>query len=125
MKNQSIKVLVVDDEEQIRGLFCTVLRSAGYVVRAATDGLTAIRHMEDTRFDIVVTDVCMPRMDGLELSNRICRERPGIKVLVMSGEMSGEPLVEGCALQFLRKPFLPKTLRERVILAIGPGNSGP
>ncbi|MBK5281007.1 MAG: response regulator [Nitrospiraceae bacterium] len=60
MKNQSIKVLVVDDEEQIRGLFCTVLRSAGYVVRAATDGLTTISHMEDTRFDIVVTDVCMP-----------------------------------------------------------------
>ncbi len=88
MKNQSIKVLVVDDEEQIRGLFCTVLRSAGYVVRAATDGLTAIRHMEDTRFDIVVTDVCMPRMDGLELLAEVRDRWPESRVVVHSSMLT-------------------------------------
>ena len=88
MKNQSIKVLVVDDEEQIRGLFCTVLRSAGYVVRAATDGLTAISHMEDTRFDIVVTDVCMPRMDGLELLAEVRDRWPKSRVVVHSSMLT-------------------------------------
>jgi len=88
MTHQRIKVLVVDDEEQIRSLFCTVLRSAGYVVRAATDGLTAIRHMEDTRFDIVLTDVCMPRMDGLELLAEVRNRWPESRVVVHSSMLT-------------------------------------
>ena len=54
---QRTKVLVVDDHEQSRNLFCKVLTPAGYAVRAASDGLNAIRHMEETRFDVVLTDV--------------------------------------------------------------------
>ena len=81
---QKTKVLVVDDDEQSRDLFCKVLTSAGYAVRAASDGLNAIRHMEETRFDVVLTDVAMPQMDGLELLTKIRDRWPESRVVVHS-----------------------------------------
>ena len=81
---KNTKVLVVDDHELSRELFCEVLTSAGYAVRAASDGLNAIRHMEETRFDVVLTDVSMPQMDGLELLTEIRDRWPDSRVVVLS-----------------------------------------
>jgi DNA-binding NtrC family response regulator len=81
---QHTKVLVVDDHAQRRKLFCQVLKSAGYTVRAASDGLNAIRHMEETRFDVVLTDVVLPQMDGLELLTKIRDRWPESRVVVHS-----------------------------------------
>jgi len=78
------KVLVVDDHEQRRDRFCKVLTSAGYAVRAASDGLNAIRHLEETRFDVVLTNVVMPQMDGLELLTKILDRWPDSRVVVHS-----------------------------------------
>ena len=89
MADQSAKVLVVDDHEPSRNLFCEVLTSAGYVVQAASDGLNAIRHMEETRFDVVLTDVAMPQMDGLELLTEIRDRWPESRVVVHSSMMTG------------------------------------
>lgn len=85
MTNQHTKkVLVVDDHSPSRDLFCEVLTSAGYAVRAASDGLNAIRHMEETRFDVVLTDVSMPQMDGLELLTEIRDRWPDSRVVLHS-----------------------------------------
>ena len=84
MTDQPTKVLVVDDHELSRDLFCKVLTSAGYAVRAASDGLNAIRYLEETRFDVVLTDVCMPQMDGLELLTKIRDRWPDSRVVVHS-----------------------------------------
>lgn len=81
---KNTKVLVVDDHELSRELFCEVLTSAGYAVRAASDGLNAIHHMEETRFDVVLTDVSMPQMDGLELLTEIRDRWPDSRVVVLS-----------------------------------------
>ena len=78
------KVLVVDDHEPSRNLLCEMLTSAGYAVRAASDGIHAIRHMEATRFDVVLTDLSMPQMDGLELLNKIRDRWPESRVVVHS-----------------------------------------
>ena len=86
---RSTKVLVVDDHEQSRNLFCEALTSAGYAVRAASDGLNAIRHLEETRFDIVLTDVSMPRMDGLELLAEVRDRWPESRVVVHSNMLIG------------------------------------
>ena len=120
-------VLLAEDDRLVRDVVRAMLIDAGYQVLDAVDGMHALEvsRAYDGSIHLLLTDVKMPRMDGLELSNHISRERPGIKVLVMSGEMSGKPLVEGCPLQFLRKPFLPKTLRDKVIVTIGLGNPGP
>jgi len=82
------KVLVVDDHEPSRELFCTALTSAGYAVRAASDGLNAIRRLEETRFDVVLTDVCMPQMDGLELLTKIRDRWPDSRVVVHSNRLT-------------------------------------
>jgi two-component system capsular synthesis sensor histidine kinase RcsC len=81
---KNTKVLVVDDHEQSRNLFCEVLASAGYAVRAASDGMNALRRMEETRFDIVLTDFAMPHMDGLELLTEIRDRWPESRVVVHS-----------------------------------------
>ena len=81
---QLTKVLVVDDHEQRRDRFCKVLTSAGYAVRAASDGLNAIRHLEEARFDVVLTNVVMPQMDGLELLTKILDRWPDSRVVVHS-----------------------------------------
>jgi CheY-like chemotaxis protein len=88
MTDQPTKVLVVDDHEPSRTLFCEVLTSAGYAVRAASDGLNAIRRMEEIRFDIVLTDVCMPQMDGLELLTKIRDRWPDSRVVVHSSVLT-------------------------------------
>jgi len=84
MTDQPSRVLVVDDHELSRDLFCKILTSAGYAVRAASDGLNAIRHMEETRFDVVLTDVSLPQMDGLELLTQIRDRWPESRVVVHS-----------------------------------------
>lgn len=81
---KNTKVLVVDDHALSRELFCEVLTSAGYAVRAASDGMNAIRYMEETRFDIVLTDFAMPQMDGLELLTEIRDRWPESRVVVHS-----------------------------------------
>lgn len=85
---QSTKVLVVDDHELSRDLFCKVLTCAGYAVRVASDGLKAIRHLEKTRFDVVLTDVAMPQMDGLELLTKIRDRWPESRVVVHSSALT-------------------------------------
>ena len=84
MTGQRLKVLVVDDDERSRELFCEILTSAGYAVRAASDGLNAISQMEVSRFDIVLTDFSMPGMDGLELLVEIGNRWPESRVVVHS-----------------------------------------
>jgi two-component system cell cycle sensor histidine kinase/response regulator CckA len=64
--------------------------------------------------DILLTDVKMPKMDGVELSARIIKERPGIKILFMSGKESGELMVHGKKMEFLRKPFAARDLSEKI-----------
>ena len=84
MTDQPTKVLVVDDHELSRELFCKVLTAAGYAVRAVSDGLNARRHIKETRFDVVLTDVSMPEMDGLELLTKIRERWPESRVVVHS-----------------------------------------
>jgi CheY-like chemotaxis protein len=81
---KTTKVLVVDDHAMSRELFCEALTSAGYAVRAASNGLNAIRYMEETRFDVILTDVSMPQMDGLELLTEIRDRWPDSRVVVHS-----------------------------------------
>ena len=90
MTAHRIKVLVVDDDKPTRELFCRELISAGYTVRAALDGLHAIRHMEETQFHVVLTDFDMPRMDGLELLVEIRNRWPETRVVVHSNVLREE-----------------------------------
>jgi DNA-binding response OmpR family regulator len=69
----AIRILVVDDDLYGRQAMMEGLRSRGYEVRGAEDGLQALHHLQREHFDLVITDIQMPRMDGVALLREICR----------------------------------------------------
>jgi CheY-like chemotaxis protein len=107
-------VLIVDDEEGVRGLARRILEARGYVVMDASEGREALSMIEnvDTRVDILVCDVVLPGMGGRELAARAIALRPNLKVLFVSGYMHDGAVVGHAAgsLPFLQKPFAPPNL---------------
>jgi CheY-like chemotaxis protein len=83
------KVLVVDDEESIRGLFQKILEDAGYEVTLAIDGSQALDLLRDSAFDVVITDLVMPNREGIETIQAIRRQHPGMKIIAVSGAFGG------------------------------------
>jgi DNA-binding response OmpR family regulator len=109
-------ILVADDEVMIRNLVTILLQGQGYVVLSASDGqegLVLSRKYPGT-IDLVITDVDMPRLNGMGLCTHLLEERPGIKVIVMSGAEMGEIVGRNINLPFLPKPFDGEALLERV-----------
>ncbi|HMV33149.1 MAG TPA: response regulator, partial [Gemmatimonadales bacterium] len=119
-------VLVVEDERMVRDLVRRTLARAGYHVLEAVDGeaALALARAEDGPIDLLLTDVVMPRMGGRQLATRLQEERPGLRVLFMSGYASDagdlHDLVLGAG-DFLQKPFAPSRLLERVGALLAPG----
>ncbi len=118
--HQSI-ILVADDEVMIRNLVTILLQARGYVVLSAADGqegLELSRKYPGT-IDLVITDAEMPRLNGMNLCAHLLEERPGIKVLVMSGADMSEIVRQNANLPFLPKPFDGEALLARVRLLLG------
>ncbi len=112
-------VLLVEDEEVVRGLARRILEEAGYRVLVAQQGEEAIRLcIEDAKeIHLLLTDVVMPGAGGKEVANRLSSLRPGIKVLFMSG-YTDEAIVHHGVLdsdvKFIQKPFSPAALARKV-----------
>ena len=109
-------ILVVDDNIEIRTFTKAFLEHAGYCVITAADGQDGLRSYEIHQPNIVLllTDVCMPNMDGLELADRVLRLDSRLPVLFMSGDKCAADRGFGC----LEKPFRPAELMERVSRAL-------
>jgi PAS domain S-box-containing protein len=111
-------VLVVDDEADIRGVMAEVLRLQGYTVLEAADAPQALRHMHETRPDILVTDVGLPNgMNGRQLADQVRVQWPQLPVLLVTGYaestvMRNETLP--AQMELLTKPFAMTALAERV-----------
>jgi two-component system chemotaxis response regulator CheY len=115
-----LKVLVVDDESNMRLLIRMILESAGYEVVEAAHGAAALMWVKASRFDLVVTDLMMPVMSGRELVERL-RADPGtasIPIMVVSASSS---LVATLADVVLGKPFEPFALLEAAGSLVGKG----
>jgi CheY-like chemotaxis protein len=111
-------VLVVDDEADIRGVMAEVLRLQGYTVLEAADAPQALRHMHETRPDMLVTDVGLPNgMNGRQLADQVRVQWPQLPVLLVTGYaestvMRNETLP--AQMELLTKPFAMTALAERV-----------
>lgn len=78
-------ILVVDDDPMIVEMLEQMLSGAGHSVTGATDGWDAMKRFRPDEHDLVITDVCMPRVDGVDILRVLRREAPDVPVLVMSG----------------------------------------
>jgi PAS domain S-box-containing protein len=112
-------VLLVEDEEGVRQMSCLALRRAGYNVLEARHGLAALRVAEETPepIHLLVSDVVMPEMGGPRLAECLTAERPGLKVLYVSGYTDDAVVRHGILreeLAFLHKPFTPGALARKV-----------
>ena len=109
-------ILVVDDEALIRNLVTLLLQHDGYFVLSAADGHEGLdlSRRYPGAIDLVITDANMPRLNGTDLCAHLIEERPGIKVLVMSGADISEIIRQNANLPFLPKPFDGETLKKSV-----------
>ena len=109
-------ILVADDDALIRNLVALMLQQEGYVILSAADGHEGLElsRRYPGAIDLVITDMVMPRMNGSDLCAHLLEERPGIKVLVMSGADTSEIVSQNANLPFLPKPFDGQSLKSRV-----------
>ena len=114
--SQPRRILVVDDESQITRVLRTTLSSRGYDLRIANDGETALEIMKDWSPDLVITDLSMPNLDGLELCRRL-RTYSQVPIIVLSvrgEERTKVQALDAGADDYVTKPFGVQELLARV-----------
>ena len=102
------RVLVVDDEKFIRDILADFLGMEGYIVRTAEDGSSAVNELSRARYDMVISDLKMPRMGGLELLKEVARTHPDTLTVIMTGFGTVETAIDAMkrgAYDYILKPF--------------------
>lgn len=102
------RVLVVDDEKFIRDILADFLGMEGYVVRTAEDGTAALAELERVRYDLVISDLKMPKMGGIELLEQTTKRMPSILTVIMTGFGTVETAIDAMkrgAYDYILKPF--------------------
>ncbi len=115
------QILVVDDEKRIRDACQTVLMGEGYEVTCAENGKQGLQLIGQKHFDIILLDLMMPEMPGLEVLPRVKTDHPDTVVIVITGYATLEHSIEAMkagAFDFISKPFTPKRLKVVVSKAI-------
>ena len=126
------RILVVDDESYVRDLLKRVLTRRGHEVDVAADGEAALELMGEHRYDLVLTDVVMPGIDGFDLLRRVKATYPAVTVIVLTGyarkQSISDFLLYG-ADEYLSKPFQVQALLDSVDRVVGdptnPSESAP
>ncbi len=124
MTIQEKSILIVDDSPSIRAMLGDMLESAGYKVMEAVDGHEAFKLVEYLKFDLIITDLSMPVMDGISFIRKaktlpLCRFVP---IVVLSSEEEGSKIEEAKrvgASTYLTKPFKEQQLRSMLRVVLG------
>ena len=114
------KILIVDDEQGILDLVSAYLRQEGYQVHTATDGPAGLKAAQSLKPDLVVLDVMLPGMDGLEVLARLRRES-GVYVILLTARSEETDKIVGLSVgadDYLTKPFSPRELVARIKAAL-------
>jgi two-component system response regulator HydG len=122
MKKKKVKVLIVDDEKVHRYMLYSMLTDWGWSCQEAGDGETAVEAVRQGPFDIILMDVCMDPMDGLEALRQIHAINPSIPVIMMTAYSSIDSAVEAIKLgahDYLTKPIDFERLRQTLEVAMG------
>ncbi len=120
MAEAGARILLVDDETSIQTLLTYPLRKEGYEVVSANDGREALDRFAESRFDLVVLDVMMPRLDGIEVCRRL-RERSQVPIIMLTARAEEVDKVLGLEIgadDYITKPFSVREFRSRVKAAL-------
>jgi two-component system, OmpR family, response regulator len=116
----SARILLVDDEQSIQTLLSYPLRKDGYHVTSALDGGEALQRFEEGRFDLVILDVMLPRLDGVEVCRQL-RSRSQVPIIMLTAKGSETDKVAGLEVgadDYITKPFSMREFRSRVKAAL-------
>ncbi len=89
------QILVAEDDKELRDLFCTVLTENGYTALPAADGLNALEILDNTYVDLIISDVMMPVMDGLEMIRAVREANYSMPVLIITAKEASSDKQEG------------------------------
>src|SRR4051812_39239738 len=120
MSERPTRILLVDDEHSIQTLLSFPLRKDGYEVIQASDGREALQRFGEQQFDLVVLDVMMPHLDGLEVCRRM-RARSSVPIIMLTAKTEEIDKVLGLELgadDYITKPFSMREFRSRVKAAL-------
>ena len=109
-----MKLLIVDDNWEILDTLSKAMTLFGYRVEIAHDGIDALDLLQVNRYDIVITDADMPRLDGIKLSELVKSSFPEVRIIGMSGTHSPGAFKAAGAEIFLSKPFTILQLRDAI-----------
>ena len=115
------RILIVDDEQKMRRILQIILGKQRYDIDLAKDGIEALDFFQRQQYDLVITDLKMPRMDGMELIGFIRREKPDVPVIVITAHGSVESAVKAMksgAYDYITKPFENEEIRIVVSKAV-------
>ena len=107
------KILVIDDEDIVRLSCSRTLVPEGYELKMAKNGPEGLQMLEEDTFDLVLTDLKMPNMDGIEVLANIKEKWPATDVVIVTGYQTVETAVKAIklgAFDYIEKPFTPVTL---------------
>ena len=120
MANGSARILLVDDEQSIQTLLSYPLRKDGYHVTSVLDGGEAVQRFEEGRFDLVILDLMLPRVDGVEVCRQL-RSRSQVPIIMLTAKGSETDKVAGLEVgadDYITKPFSMREFRSRVKAAL-------
>jgi DNA-binding response OmpR family regulator len=103
------RILIVDDDTDVRDFVCTILDQENFDTVSARDGREALALLGNGEYDLLLTDIRMPGIDGFELVERARRARPDLRVLFMSG-YAATYKIDPNRDDFVPKPFRPREL---------------
>jgi DNA-binding NtrC family response regulator len=108
------RILIVDDEKNLRFTMTMCLEPLGYEIGTADNGEDALRQLDNQEFDLILLDIRLPGMDGLDVLRRVVKQHPDIPIVMVSAHGTVESAVEAMklgAVDFIQKPFTPQELR--------------
>jgi DNA-binding response OmpR family regulator len=120
LADRSARILLVDDEQPIQTLLSYPLRKEGYDVVQATDGLQALERFDEQPFDLVILDLMLPRLDGLEVCRRL-RSRSSVPIIMLTAKSEEIDKVVGLELgadDYITKPFSVREFSSRIKAAL-------
>jgi DNA-binding response OmpR family regulator len=118
--NGSARILLVDDEQSVQTLLSYPLRKDGYHVTSAVDGQEALQRFGEARFDLVILDLMLPKLDGVEVCRQL-RRRSQVPIIMLTAKGSETDKVAGLEVgadDYITKPFSMREFRSRVKAAL-------